>query len=153
VPLYCRRSSMSGETHFTRRDSELTKDDLSRENDDLPAGFREQAFRWCTGHIATWNHLEERNLTTTIVRQVYMETRELGHSPEPCNILFHHPTLTRIHIRRGGLTNLLFKVSVVGEGTESIEPKAVLLRIYGTVRNSGPRSALSSCHRFLLCTK
>lgn len=65
-----RRSSMSGDTQLKRRDSELTKDDLCRENDpdDLPAGFREQAVQWCTGHIAEWQDLEENDLATTIVR-------------------------------------------------------------------------------------
>lgn len=35
--------------------------------------------------------------------------------------------------RSGGLTNLLFRCSVEGAGTEDIVPQSVLLRIYGSV--------------------
>ena len=67
---YNRRSSFSGETLFVKKDSTLTTEDVKHDVDDLPAGFREQAYRWCTGHIATWQDLNKEQFSISIVRYV-----------------------------------------------------------------------------------
>eukprot|EP00124_Ichthyophonus_hoferi_P003725 Ihof_evm2s343 gene=Ihof_evmTU2s343 len=68
--------------------------------DELPKGFKEQAFSWATGHLPEWKDLQADQLEITIVR--------------------------------GGLTNLLYKLSVVGNDNLHIQTRHVLLRIYGT---------------------
>eukprot|EP00123_Amoebidium_parasiticum_P020391 comp4910_c0_seq1/m.1010 comp4910_c0_seq1/g.1010 ORF comp4910_c0_seq1/g.1010 comp4910_c0_seq1/m.1010 type:complete len:451 (-) comp4910_c0_seq1:741-2093(-) len=98
-----RTEAMSGETH--RRTASLTSledKDITHDKaeDDLPEGFREQAFDWATGHIHEWKDLR--------------------------------PDQVRVTIVRGGLTNLLFKISVVGADNVAIDPQQVLLRVYGT---------------------
>ena len=54
------------------QDSELTKADVKHamDVDELPFGFREQAFKWCTGHIESWEHLSPDDFEVRIVRFV-----------------------------------------------------------------------------------
>lgn len=121
---YLRHASLSGETLFVRKDSTLKTEDVKHDVDDLPLGFVEQAYSWCTGHIAAWYDLARENFNVSIVRYdllssgVHYSTRFDRICSPSC---------------RGGLTNLLFKCAVVGPGTEDIFPQAVLLRIYGSV--------------------